>query len=409
MSYRRSLPARSGHNALRAVVAGGWIGLYLAGCPGPEQYERRGNGGGGQAGGGAPMGAGGSSVNGAGGSSVNGAGGTVVSGTGGSSAGGAGGTAGRAGAPGTGGMAAAGGTTGTAGATGGAGRGGTTGAGGVAGRGGMTGAAGRAGAPGTGGTAAAAGTAGTAGATGGAGRGGTTGTGGVAGRGGMTGSAGTTGNAGRGGAAAAGGAAGCADADGDGMTDCDEANDGSAWTDPTIFNGFRVEHGNQCSAGGSCAENDMLQEVTACMQGNVVEEKNQYGGWDWENPPDDICDAGYGFAPRWNSCDFSWAARWSGCIHFETGGPHCFQIVGGTAEGCAALYFNGNSGSADVQSGTPVKCFNVAAADYPILLHYTMDNGSSSSMHVRYCDALGDATCTPSTAVPSRMLRTSCP
>jgi hypothetical protein len=353
MSYRRSLPAHYGHHALRAIVAGGWIGLVLAGCQGPEHYQRRANSGGSQAGG-APTGAGGSG-------GVNGAGGNIVSGTGGSSAGGA------------------------------------------------VGAGGTAGATGAGGASATAGTTGTAGATGGAGRGGMTGTGGVAGRGGMTGGAGTTGSAGRGGAGSMGGAAGCADGDADGITDCDEANDGNAWTDPAIFNGFRVERGNQCSAAGVCTENDMLQKVNACMQGNVVEEKNQYGGWDWENPPDDVCDAGYGFAPRWSNCTVWWAARWNGCIHFETGGPHCFQIVGGTGEGCAALYFNGNSGGADAQSGTPVKCFNLAAGNYPILLHYTMDNGSSSSMHVRYCDAQPGTTCTPSTAIPSRMLRTSCP
>ena len=112
------------------------------------------------------------------------------------------------------------------------------------------------------------------------------------------------------------------------------------------------------------------------MQGNVSEEKNQYAGWDWQNPPDNICDPGYGFAPNWSNCNSAWAARWNGCVHFETGGPHCFQIAGGTGEGCAALYFNGNSGNADAQSGTAVKCFNVAANNYPILLHYTMDNGS---------------------------------
>jgi hypothetical protein len=215
--------------------------------------------------------------------------------------------------------------------------------------------------------------------------------------------------AGAGGAASTGGAAGCPDGDGDSMTDCDETNDGNAWTDPAIFNGFRVERGNQCSAVGNCNENNTLQKVNACMQGNVSEEKNQYAGWDWQDPPDNICDPGYGFAPNWSNCDSSWAARWNGCIHFATAGPHCFQIAGGTAEGCAALYFNGNSGNADAQSGTAVKCFTVAAGNYPILLHYTMDNGSVSSMHVLYCDAQGGLPCTPSIAIPSRMLRTSCP
>jgi hypothetical protein len=145
------------------------------------------------------------------------------------------------------------------------------------------------------------------------------------------------------------------------------------------------------------------------MQGNIAEEKNQHAGWDWNNPDDSVCDTDYGFSPNWTRCDSSWAARWNGCIHFETAGPHCFQITGGTDEGCAALYFNGNSGNADAQTGTAVKCFSVGAGNYPLLFHYTMDDGSSSGMHVRYCDAAGATTCTPSAAIPARMLRTTCP
>jgi hypothetical protein len=144
------------------------------------------------------------------------------------------------------------------------------------------------------------------------------------------------------------------------------------------------------------------------MQNNVDEELNQHAGWDWNDSPDNICDSDYGFSPNWDHCDQSWAARWSGCVHFDTAGPHCFQIAGDTDEGCAALYFNENTGNADAQTGTAVKCFSVAAGNYPLMFHYTMDLASHSSMHVRYCDAQGGATCTPSVAIPSRMLRTSC-
>lgn len=202
---------------------------------------------------------------------------------------------------------------------------------------------------------------------------------------------------------------GCgSDTDGDGVDDCTEDADGDPWTDATVFNGMHVRRANQCSASGNCGENDTLSEVDSCMQ-NVAEELDQYSGWDWEDPPNNICDSGYAFLPNWTGCDSTWAADWQGCIHLTSDGPHCFQITGGTNEGCAALYFNGNTGNADAQSGTGPVCFNVSAGDYPIRWHYTMDDGSSSSMHVQYCDAAGGGDCTPSTAIPSRMLRTQCP
>ena len=72
-------------------------------------------------------------------------------------------------------------------------------------------------------------------------------------------------------------------------------------------------------------------------------------------------------------------------------------------------FFDGNTGDADVQSNDAAKCFMAAAGNYPLTLHYTMDNNSSSSMHVRYCDAKGGANCSPTAALPARMLRTKCP
>lgn len=315
---------------------------------------------------------------------------------------------GGAGSTGAGGNGGGGGTaSGGIGASGGA-----TSAGGITSSGGMPGGGGT---PGTGGTEASGGTdpgtGGTASTGGSSSSGGASATGGAAATGGApaTGGASTGGAPATGGTASTGGAAGCADDDGDGITNCDETADGSGWTDPAIFNGLRVQLGNQCSASGNCDENDTLQKVNACMQGNVDEEKNQYAGWDWNDSDDNVCSASYGFRPNWTNCDSTWAARWNGCVHFDTAGPHCFQITGGTGQGCAALYFNGNSGNADAQSGTAVKCFDVAAGNYPLMFHYTMDDGSSTGMHVRYCDAAGGTTCTPTAAIPSRMLRPTCP
>jgi len=194
--------------------------------------------------------------------------------------------------------------------------------------------------------------------------------------------------------------------DGDCMTDCIEQQDGDSWTDPNVFNGMQVRRTNQCSTVGSCNENDTLNEVNQCVtQQGVDETKNQCAGWDWSNPPDDICNSGYGFTPNWSGCDSSWAADWRGFINL-TAGNHCFRITGSTGEGCASLFFN--TQTTGIQTGAAAQCFNVAAGVYPIRWHYTMDNGSSSSMHVMYC-AGGGSTCTPNVVLPARMLRPTYP
>jgi hypothetical protein len=229
---------------------------------------------------------------------------------------------------------------------------------------------------------------------------------------GMSGSGGAPGPGGSGTSGGSNGGAGaappCPDTDGDGATDCDEDGDGDDWTDKAVFNGLHVGRANQCSGSGNCGENDTFAEVQACMQ-NIDEELDQYSGWDWDDAPNDIDSSEYHFEPNWTGSDGSWAAQWEGCIHLSTAGPHCFQIEGGTDEACAAFYFDGNTGSADFQSDTGPKCFTVPEGNYPIFFHYTMDSGSSSGMHVQYCDAAGSASCTPSVAIPAKMLRAQCP
>ena len=192
--------------------------------------------------------------------------------------------------------------------------------------------------------------------------------------------------------------------DGDCITDCNEDNDSDPWTDKNIFNGMRVRHKNQCSASGNCGENNTRAEANACMSGSIDETRNQCAGWDWNNPPDNICSSEYGFQPNWTNCDSSWQADWTGFINLTQAGQHCFRITGGNSEGCASLFFNTETNG--VQTGGATACFNVAAGVYPIYWHYTMDNGSSSSMHVQYCFG-GAAACTPSVVLPHRMLRIS--
>jgi hypothetical protein len=191
------------------------------------------------------------------------------------------------------------------------------------------------------------------------------------------------------------------DRDGDSITDCDEEADGDDWTDPDIFNGMYVRQRNQCSSVGSCSENNTLAEVNACMSGSIQEARNQYSGWDWNNPPDNLCNAGYGFLPPWTVCDSTWQADWQGYIYLHGSGRHCFGITGGTDEGCGSLFFDGATNG--IQNGSAL-CFDRAEGAYPIRWHYTMDNGSNGSLHVNYCNG-GASSCTPSVAIPSSLLR----
>jgi hypothetical protein len=192
--------------------------------------------------------------------------------------------------------------------------------------------------------------------------------------------------------------------DGDCMTDCQEQQDGDSWTDPNVFNGMHVRRKNQCSLLLlSCNGNDSISEVNSCMSGQISEEKNQCAGWDWSNPPDDICNSSYGFTPAWSGCDSSWQADWQGFINLTQAGQHCFRVTGSNSLGCASLFFNNDNSPA--QNGSQnTRCFNVAAGVYPIRWHYTMAILSGSSMHVQYCFG-GGSTCTPNTVLPARMLR----
>jgi hypothetical protein len=142
------------------------------------------------------------------------------------------------------------------------------------------------------------------------------------------------------------------------------------------------------------------------MSGSIQEEKDQCRGWDWNDVGDSICTTGYGFTPNWTVCDSSWQAEWKGFINLTSSGQHCFMITGGTSEGCASLFFNTETNG--VQTAAGARCYNMSAGVYPILWHYTMDNGSTSSMHLMYCFG-GGSTCTPSATLPASMLRPTYP
>jgi len=69
-----------------------------------------------------------------------------------------------------------------------------------------------------------------------------------------------------------------------------------------------------------------------------------------------------------------------------------------------------NTETTPLQTGQPAKCFNVAAGVYPIRWHYTMDNtvAQDNSLRIAYCFG-GAAACVPTSALSSRLLRTTYP
>ena len=239
-----------------------------------------------------------------------------------------------------------------------------------------------------------------------------TGSSSTAGSGG-TGSGGTGGTAaGAGGAGGGMGTGGCTmgtNTDGDGMDDCAETGDGDPWTDPAIFNGMHVRWAEQCSPAPSCALIDTLAEVDACVASvPLVEQQDQYSGWDWIDPADNICSALYNFQPPWKQCNdinaIRWQADWQGYINLTKSGKHCFGSLGVIEESCAVIFFNTETTGITQLSGTA--CYDVPAGKYPIRWHYEMDNGSDSDMHIIYCFG-GAMTCSPAIAIPANMLLVS--
>jgi hypothetical protein len=207
------------------------------------------------------------------------------------------------------------------------------------------------------------------------------------------------------------------DTDGDSLGDCDEEDDGDDFTDPAIFNGVRVETRSQSDNDPACSMFDTLGEVFDAISGGADETLDQYAGWDFDDTDDNRTNPGYGFQPPFTDGDSSWQIDAVGHIQLAAG-RHCFEVAGETDESCGTLFvattpsdqFGGwdaeDSGTtATAQHGGGVSCLDLEAGVYPIRWHYEMDNGRGpQAMHLRHCHD-ESADCTPTDAIPSRILR----
>lgn len=191
-----------------------------------------------------------------------------------------------------------------------------------------------------------------------------------------------------------------ADSDTDGMLDCDEQNDGDAWTDPLLLNGVVAERGNSCHAAPTCTGIDTQAKIDACF--NPIEENTLYSGWDFATNDRNACDAGFDFAPAWTGCGEDFGVHYSGVVRLAQNGVHCFRLSGSTNDQCGALYFARDT--APFLSNGGAGCYALPAGVYPIEWFYETTSDGTNELHVDYCFG-GQTVCTPNTALPAEDLR----
>ena len=207
-----------------------------------------------------------------------------------------------------------------------------------------------------------------------------------------------------------------ADSDGDSLFDCAELGDDDPFTDPTVFNGVRVQTRNHSYTAPACFLMDTVGEVRGLLNGPPDQELDQYAGWDFDDMPDNRTHPGYGFLPPWTVPSLTWQIDAVGYVQLEAG-RHCFEIAGRVDQACGTLFiantkaseFGGwdsvQQGSAAVaKHGAGAGCFDAPAGVYPIRWHYEMDDQHVQEFHLRYCHG-GDGDCSPQQALPSGRLR----
>jgi hypothetical protein len=202
------------------------------------------------------------------------------------------------------------------------------------------------------------------------------------------------------------------DTDGDGLTDCQEIDDGDDWTDPNIFNGLVAATYDNCT-DGKCSSIDTTSEVAACTGATVVEKHNVSAGWAFNDNMASRCDAAYGFTPNWTqSCsDASFSVSYTGFINLKAG-TNCFDIGGTTGNTSCGVFMLDNSDSLVVTQNSGPKCFpNTTAGAHAVTLFFDRAAPgflSQTTMGFKWelCNG-GNSNCTPTAVVPQSAVRVS--
>jgi hypothetical protein len=210
--------------------------------------------------------------------------------------------------------------------------------------------------------------------------------------------------------------AGGTDTDGDGLSDCTEANDGDPWTDAAVFNGLSVTV-RATGATGTCADLKDYNTMATRFP-SITEVKNMSAGWAFDTDQDTYYDAAYGFTPNWTSrTTGNFRLRYRGVINLKAGGQHCFKVDTGSTgaaipDACAQVYVNSGPGKswlaqngymAAAAEGTA--CVTLPAGTYPFDIVYQHANPAHRhKLAVLYC-AGGGSACAPTQPLPNQMVR----
>jgi hypothetical protein len=211
-----------------------------------------------------------------------------------------------------------------------------------------------------------------------------------------------------------------ADGDGDGISDCDELNDASPFTDPAKFNGLHAIIGDK-PFSGNCNDLDDYAEMETRFD-EPAQEQDVTAGWHFETSANSYNDPEFGFAPNWTEADSgAFSVRFRGQI-WLTAGEHCFTVdvgatgtnivnghnmcgqvyVGSAGPPTAALVETGYNATVD---GAHTACTTVAAdGGYPIdiVLWLWEVNLWPAKLHALHCTGAG---CTPSLPIPAAELQ----
>src|SRR5690606_26798129 len=89
---------------------------------------------------------------------------------------------------------------------------------------------------------------------------------------------------------------------------------------------------DNCHENPTVEDIDTVSEIDACLaQEPVREEKNQYSGWNWNEPgSSNLCAPEYGFEPEWSVCGDEYQVDSQAVIRLEPGW-NCFMIEEGAS------------------------------------------------------------------------------
>ncbi len=225
------------------------------------------------------------------------------------------------------------------------------------------------------------------------------------------------------------------DTDGDALTDCVEATDGLAWTDPTAFNGMLATIGEAPSGFFTSAQCDLFFGDTFGEMWALFDDSTQahdiWQGWEYQagTTNDYSSAADYDFEPNWTHSDStgvhnSFQVLYRAKLLLDGDGTHCFSVdtgaggigpgdIAGRRNSCGRVYLDFSDSSVPMaetgygSNESPiVGCVQAAAGVHDLALaarHYEA-HFYAPLFRVRYCYG-GASECVPDQSLTRQMMR----